>query len=93
MPEHIPICRNEETKSKLFSFYEKTLAMWSLPYEEVRVQTRYGDTYVIAAGSKQAASAAATPVILLHAAGTNVTMWSPNVSAQRDAMYLKETSL
>ena len=68
--------------------------MWSVPYEELMVQTRYGDTYVIAAGSKQAAaSAAATPVILLHAAGTNVTMWSPNVSAQRDAMYLKETSL
>ena len=70
MPKHIPIYRSEETKSKLFSFYKKTLAMWPVPYEELMVQIRYGDTHVVASGSKQAASAtpaasaAATPVVL-----------------------------
>jgi len=56
MPKHIPIYRNEETKSKLFSFYKKALATWPVPYEELTVQTRYGDTHVIASGSKQAAT-------------------------------------
>lgn len=85
MPRHIPIYGNEETKSILFSFYEKALSTWSVPYEELMIQTRYGDTHVIASGPQQAsttsAAAATTPVVLLHAAGTNATMWSPNVAA------------
>lgn len=85
MSRHIPIYRNEVTKSILFSFYEKALATWPVPYEERMVQTRYGDTHVIASGPKQAsttsaASTVTTPVVLLHAAGTNATMWSPNVA-------------
>jgi len=86
MPKPLPIYRNEETKSKLFSFYKKTLATWPVPYEEIMVQTRYGDTHVITSGTKEAlttasSAVAATPVVLLHAAGTNATMWSPNVAA------------
>jgi hypothetical protein len=81
MPKHLSIYRNEETKSKLFSFYKKTLATWSVPYEEIMVQTRYGDTHVIVSGTEEAlttsssSAVAATPVVLLHAAGTNATMW------------------
>ena len=73
MPKHIPIYRNEQTKSKLFSFYKKALATWPVRYEELMVQTHYGDTHVIASGPKQAsttsAAAAVTLVVLLHAAG------------------------
>ena len=47
------------------SFYKKTLATWPVPYEEIMVQTRYGDTHVITSGTKEAlttaSSAVATP--------------------------------
>jgi pimeloyl-ACP methyl ester carboxylesterase len=77
MPENLAIYRNEETRSKLLSFYKRTLATWPVRYEELLVQTPYGDTHLIASGSKQAAAT----LILIHAASANATMWSPNVAA------------
>ena len=56
MSENLAIYRNEETRSKLLSFYKRTLATWPVPYEELLVQTPYGDIHVIASGSKQAAN-------------------------------------
>jgi pimeloyl-ACP methyl ester carboxylesterase len=92
MLEHIPIYRNEETKSKFFSFYKEALATWPVPYEELMVQTSYGNTHAISSGPKQAsvtsAAAAAIPIVLLHAAGTNATMWSPNVAALSSTFHL-----
>jgi pimeloyl-ACP methyl ester carboxylesterase len=93
MPKGIPIYRNEETKSKLFSFYKRALGAWPVTYEELMVQTYYGDTHIIASGPKQASTtsssaAAATPLVLLHAAGTNATMWSPNVATLSRAYCL-----
>jgi hypothetical protein len=56
MSENLANYRNEETRSKLLSFYKRTQATWPVPYEELLVQTPYGDTHVIASGSKQAAA-------------------------------------
>jgi hypothetical protein len=77
MSENLAIYRNEETRSKLLSFYKRTLATWPVPYEELLVQTPYGDPLAIASGSKQAAAT----LVLIHAASANATMWSPNVAA------------
>jgi flavodoxin len=51
MSGNLLIYKDEETKSKFLSFYKKTLAAWPIPYEEFMVQTRCGDTHVIASGS------------------------------------------
>jgi hypothetical protein len=45
MPENLAIYRNGETRSKLLSFYKRTLATWSVPYEELLVRTPYGEYY------------------------------------------------
>ena len=57
MSENLAIYRNEETRSKLLSFYKRTLATWPVPYEELLVQTPYGDTHAdriwVKAGEQQ----------------------------------------
>jgi hypothetical protein len=47
MSENLGIYRNKETRSKLLSFYNRTLATWPVPYEDLLVQTPYGNTHVI----------------------------------------------
>jgi pimeloyl-ACP methyl ester carboxylesterase len=76
MSGNLLIYKDEETKSKFLSFYKKSLAAWPVPYEEFMVQTRYGDTHVIASGPIEK-----DPIVLIHAAGVNGTMWVPNISA------------
>ena len=81
IPKHIPILENEETKTtKLFLFYQKALATWPVPHEELMVENHYGDTVVIASELKQAAVGGAElaptcALVLIHAAGANTTMW------------------
>lgn len=70
------IYKDEETKSKFLSFYNKSLAAWPVPYDEFMVRTRYGDTHVITSGSIDK-----DPIVLIHAAGINGTMWGPNIAA------------
>jgi pimeloyl-ACP methyl ester carboxylesterase len=76
MSTNLLIYKDEETKFKFLSFYKKSLATWPVPYEEFMVRTRYGDTHVIACGPKDR-----DPIVLIHAAGVNGTMWAPNVTA------------
>lgn len=73
---NLSIYKDEETKSKFLSFYKKSLAAWPVPYEEFMVRTRYGDTHVIASGP-----IGRDPIVLIHAAGVNGTMWGPNIAA------------
>ena len=72
---NLSIFKDEETRSKFLSFYKKSLASWPVPYEEFMVGTRYGHTHVIASGSKHR-----DPIVLIHAAGFNGTMWAPNIA-------------
>jgi len=51
------------------------LARWPVPYQTLTVDTRHGHTFVIACGE-----AAAPPLVLLHGAGTNATMWGGDVA-------------
>jgi pimeloyl-ACP methyl ester carboxylesterase len=72
----LSIYKDEETKSKFFSFYDKSLAAWTVAHEEFMVRTLYGDTHVIASGP-----IGRDPIVLIHAAGVNGTMWGPNIAA------------
>lgn len=76
MSTNLSIYKDEETKSKFLSFYNKSLAAWPVPYEDFMVRTRYGDTHVIASGPIDG-----DPIVLIHAAGVNGTMWAPNIAA------------
>jgi pimeloyl-ACP methyl ester carboxylesterase len=76
MSEKIPVFRSPEGEAQFNTAYEAILKQWPVPYEELYVPTRFGDTHVVASGSKDAA-----PLILLHPAGGGAVMWSRNVGA------------
>ena len=88
MSSNLLIYKDEETKSKFLSFYTKSLAAWPVHYEEFMVQTRYGDTHVIASGLIDK-----DPIVLIHAAGVNSTMWALNIAAlsHRYRVYALDT--
>ncbi len=56
--------------------YAAALAHWPVPHTTQHVPTRHGDTFVIASGSPTA-----PPLLLLHGAGGNSSMWAGDVAA------------
>jgi len=65
-----------EIESQFYKAYGAVLKQWSVPYEELYIPTRFGDTHVIANGSKEAA-----PIVLLHPGGGSAAIWYRNVGA------------
>ncbi len=57
------------------ALYEHVLRRWPVPYRTFDIDTRYGRTFVIASGPVDA-----PPLILLHGAGTNSSMWVGEVA-------------
>lgn len=74
MINRLSLFRTPKGEHEYRAAYDKVLAKWPVPYESIFVPTRYGETHVIASGSKEK-----PPLILLHAAGTTATMWFRNV--------------
>lgn len=74
MPKKISVFRSPEGKAQYHAAYEAVLKEWPVPYEELFISTRLGDTHVIASGPKEAA-----PVVLLHPAGGGGVIWIRNV--------------
>ena len=62
--------KSEEGKKEIFKYYELLLTKVDSAYEEIKVNTSYGDTYLIAMGEKNL-----PPLILLHGSGMNSAMW------------------
>ncbi len=55
--------------------YRELLDSWPVPHERLRVQTREGETFVVASGPPGAPA-----VLLLHGSTTNATMWMGDVA-------------
>jgi len=55
----------------VMALYDSLLTRWPVPYATLNVPTRHGSTFVIASGAESA-----PPLVLLHGAGTNSTMWA-----------------
>jgi len=51
------------------------LDSWPVPHETFTVPTRYGETFIVASGPKDA-----PPLVLISAMGVNSAMWTPNVA-------------
>lgn len=62
--------KSEEGKREVFKYYEFLLKKAEKKYEEIVVETSYGDTYIIAMGEENL-----PPLILLHGSGMNSAMW------------------
>ena len=68
--QKISIYKSEKGKIKIHSFYETLLANWIHPNQHKKVQTSYGETFILCSGP-----ANGQPVILLHGSGSNSAMW------------------
>lgn len=55
--------------------YLELLEAWPVPHERLRVETREGDTFVVASGPPDAPA-----VLLLHGSTTNALMWMGDVA-------------
>jgi pimeloyl-ACP methyl ester carboxylesterase len=70
------IYRSQAGKLTIMALYDEALARWPVPYETRNIPTRHGDTYIVSSGDP-----AAPPLVLLHGAGTNATIWAGDVAA------------
>jgi pimeloyl-ACP methyl ester carboxylesterase len=68
--------KTPEGEAKFLAAYEHEMKLWSVPYEEVDVRSRFGTTHVVICGPKTA-----PPLVLLHGYMATLTMWSPNIAA------------
>jgi pimeloyl-ACP methyl ester carboxylesterase len=74
MNEEIHIFRSNKCEEQYYTAYEAMLKKWPVPYEEIYVPTRFGDTHVISSGAIDA-----PPLVLLHSAGSGAIQWYRNV--------------
>lgn len=76
LPKNLSLFKSPEAKSRLLSAYRAVLDRWPVPYEELAVKTRFGETHVVASGDPSA-----PPLILVHAFFATAMAWQSNVAA------------
>jgi pimeloyl-ACP methyl ester carboxylesterase len=74
VPEKMRIFWSPELEAKFNAAYEAVLKEWPVPYEELYVPTRFGDTHVLASGWKNA-----VPLLLLNPGGGSCAIWIHNI--------------
>lgn len=62
--------RTQEGKQAVIEYYNMLLSKIAIPYKELNLSTRYGNTFLLAAGDE-----AKEPLILLHGSSMNSAMW------------------
>jgi pimeloyl-ACP methyl ester carboxylesterase len=88
MSGKISVFRSPEGEAQFLAAYDAVLKQWPVPYEELYLPIRFGDTHIIASGPLDAA-----PLILLHPSGGGATIWVHNVGppSQRCRVYAIDT--
>jgi pimeloyl-ACP methyl ester carboxylesterase len=76
MTGKISVFKSPEGEAQYYAAYDAVLEQWPVPFEELYIPTRFGETHVIASGPKEAA-----PLILLHPAGGGGVIWVRNVGS------------
>ncbi|WP_310714409.1 alpha/beta fold hydrolase [Streptomyces lydicus] len=69
------IYKSEAGARELQRRYREALDAWPVPAEHLRVPTREGETFAVVSGPEDA-----PPVVLLHGAGANATMWQDDIT-------------
>ena len=76
MSEKISVFHSPEGETQYYAAYDAVLKEWPVPYEELYVPTRIGETHVILCGSKDN-----PPLVLLHPAGGGAVIWIRNIQS------------
>lgn len=66
--------KTKEGEAEYLAEYEAAMKLWPVPYEEIKISTRFGTTNVVTCGPKDA-----PPLVLLHGSTMTAAMWLPNV--------------
>jgi pimeloyl-ACP methyl ester carboxylesterase len=72
--EKVRMFWSPELEARFKGAYDAVLKQWPVPFEELYIPTRFGDTHVIASGPESG-----QPLVLLHPAGGGSTVWYKNV--------------
>jgi len=71
----IKVFKNDAGKEQVLRSYDRILEMWATDFQEHRVQTAFGSTYCLTAGSPDK-----PPLVLFHGVGDNsAVMWALNI--------------
>ena len=78
------IYKSPEVEARFLEMYDEKMEAWPVPYEDVFVDTAYGQVHVIVSGPEDA-----PPMLLLHASGVPAWSWKYNVEelSQRYRTY------
>lgn len=67
--------KTQEAKEAVFKYYNMLLSNLTVPYEEININTRFGNTFVLAAGD-----ISHPPIILLHGSSMTSAMWISDIN-------------
>lgn len=76
MSTSIPVFTSPEGEKEIMLAYDAIMGIWAVPYQELTIQTSFGETHVIASGPENG-----NPVVLLHALSATAMSWYRNVEA------------
>lgn len=68
--------KSNKAREKTMASYDDFLTRWPIPYQTRMLMTSFGETHIIISGSPES-----KPLVLLHGAAVNSTMWFHNVAA------------
>lgn len=88
MSTNLTIFRKKGNRELFLEAYEEVLRLWPVPYEELMVPTRFGETHIVAAGPQDG-----EPLILIHGMTFSATSWYANIEslASRYRVYALDT--
>jgi len=72
---HTSAFKTPEGEAAYLAAYDAAMKLWSVPYEEIEIPSRFGTTHVVVTGPE-----GAPPLVLLHGMAMTLTMWSPNIA-------------
>ena len=67
--------KTQEGKEAVFNYYNNLLEKLTVPHEEFNINTRYGSTFILAAGDE-----ANPPIVLLHGSSMTSAMWIGDIN-------------
>lgn len=74
MDNYLSVFRNEHGKQLVFDVYDSIINSAGIQYEDIFLQTRLGETHIIATGDKRN-----PPLILIHAYYASAASWYKNL--------------
>lgn len=76
MDRSYSIVRKKGNREKFLQAYDDSMQLWPVPFEDVMISTRFGDTHIIVSGLIDSPA-----ILLFHGMTFSATMWYPNVES------------